>query len=492
MKAPKIVDRLRRSLAASTVDLPAVAPPLCVSFRVKRWKSPRIAWLNHRFLAGLGAEPLNDEEEAALGRWLLDRYAVTWAGGVEPEDCFSSDIETTMWADRYGDTWGSPHGGSGRCGMLDDGLNAKGIGRTPLVGRGVDWYHAHGFMWLEEALREAVASEVVARTFPYGAVPVLAVIDTGDRIHWGDGALGERRAVVVRPSVWRIGHLQRSVLFGTAGKPESDQYRDEQRVLAVIEAICGGDRERLSERLSRTARRLSVQLGFAAASRLWPGPVHGSNLTLDGGILDFGSFRSVPDWRNHRATDKEPGSRDDLAQLGMILDRLAASLGKRLGGPPLPIADASGSFNTGFIQYFRQRLDPQGRIDPGLWAVLEAHLLGSWRGAVRGVRTTPNAVLLDDEIVARLAPAWTGVGRSQVAGWSTYAEWAQGAASRIDFQPRLVRERLLEEVTALLLKEDDQQIAAWVDQQIETATRSAAQPDSVQPLAAMQSAPDLA
>src|SRR5206468_820219 len=108
----------------------------------------------------------------------------------------------TFHADRYGATSGSAHGGSGRVGT-NGPFNVKGLGRTPLASTMSDWQHSHGCLWLEEAVREAIYSEVADAEFPHGAVPVVAIIGTGIRHELEDGAVGER-ALLVRPSFLRL------------------------------------------------------------------------------------------------------------------------------------------------------------------------------------------------------------------------------------------------------------------------------------------------
>lgn len=465
------VQRLLRVLSASAAPLTRIGPSVATPFPVRTWKAPEVVWLNQRWLEANGVLEKGEDGAESLKTWLAERYAVSAVGGVEPETCFSAAPARLMWADRYGDTWGSAHGGSGRCGMLHDGLNAKGIGRTPLVAPDVDWYHSHGFMWLEEAIREAICSEVVDQTFPFGAIPTLAVIDTGDRIHWGDGNLGERRAVLVRPNAFRLGHLLRSVFFGGGGEG-SAQLIDEARVRALVAHLDGEPPGGLRDLLILAAHRLGTQIGFAAASRLWPGPVHASNLTLSGAILDFGSFRSLPDWSDAKATEKEPSSRQDPAQLRLALSAVARAVTKRsvLVRAEELHDQANLGFQEGFERYFQDRLNPDGRAARSAWT----DLMTALRHAHSRFRTAPATGASEhDGPVAAL-----GLGPDQqlmdrfIALAASVGERNGGLirlGQRLRSPALLVRESLLAETQAMLETQPNSAISAFINHQVKAA-----------------------
>jgi hypothetical protein len=141
-----------------------------------------------------------------------------------------------------------------------------------------DSYHAQGGLSLEEAVRETVCSEVAGAEFPHGAVPVVALIDAGPGQQDDDGTTGGRRVVLVRPGFVRLADMLRSARAGSSGAKGSDRAPDLLRTRDVIE-------------------RLGRQIGFSRAARLWPGPFSAANYTVDGALVDFRSFRSLPDWR---------------------------------------------------------------------------------------------------------------------------------------------------------------------------------------------------
>ena len=258
-----------------------------VEFPVRPIETARLAWLNHRWFLEHGVNTLDSGIRAELVDELLDLYAV--------ESQPKSTTGTRLFeADLYGGTGGADHGGSGRCGMFG-GYNAKGIGKTPLVSESVDMEHKTGKLSLAEALREAIISELCHSELPYGAIPILAIIDTGFTYRAAPGEAEERCAIVVRPNFIRPAHFERSIFFGDSGTPASHQYGDARRVAEATQTLARSTSlyPDVGEIFSRFAR----QLGAARAYRLWQGRFLTSNLSIDGAYVDFGAFRSVPSWR---------------------------------------------------------------------------------------------------------------------------------------------------------------------------------------------------
>lgn len=270
-------------------------------FPARHFRNARVVWLNHRWMIQAGLQTSDPEVERVVSNWLIDTFGVSVPYPPHDPETDYIDDSVSLSADRYGSTGGAAHGGSGRCGVKF-GLNAKGIGATPLVSSSVDWYHSHGCMWLEEAIRETVCSELAELDIEKGAVPVIAIIDTGAPVHWGGGETGQRRAIIVRPNFIRLSHLQRSIFFGTSGFDGSDQQLDAQRTHEVASALWGASHKReelavLAESPLESALSVSEQIGYCHFHRLWPGPFYSSNCEIDGKLVDFGSFRSVPSWR---------------------------------------------------------------------------------------------------------------------------------------------------------------------------------------------------
>lgn len=340
-----------RTGAAAVLDgtpyLQDSCPHLYVPFTAHHFRRASVIWLNERYWCERGLDLGDTAVAGDLAHQLLARFGASTIGDFDDDDTYLVTA-VTLHADRYGGTFGHSHGGSGRAGTAGP-FNAKGVGATPLCDPDANWYHSHGCMWLEEAVREAIFSEVCWRAFPWRSNPVVAIIDTGENVREADGTVGARRAIAVRPAALRVSHLERNILFGTAGTPDSDQYLDFLRTGEVIGHVrqvglsalggagaagahgadAGGD----TTLLATVMARICSQAGFGRAHRLFHGDYLSSNICITGALVDFGAFRGVEDWR--RLTWEENalpfgGEGRRLFQTGRSL---AFHLRKH-GGPP--------------------------------------------------------------------------------------------------------------------------------------------------------------
>jgi hypothetical protein len=319
-------------------DISALGSRLLVPFAVRRFEHPRILWLNERWFMAAGVDVRIPDIQNEICACFLEKFAVS--APATDSALLPDGPEDVLWADRYGGMGSRPHGGSGRCGSSGP-FNAKGVGRTPLVSPGVDWAHSHGCMSIDEAIREVINSEIAAAELPYDTVPVLAVIDTGARFQTQDGA-DSPRAVVVRPNFVRLAHFERSV-FGTSGTKFSDQAVDAQRTADAVAAVVS-DPEKLRvanirfDGMGAIFHRIAIQTGVCRAHRLWQGRLATGNITVNGGLVDFGSFRAVPSWR---AAVGGPGETfgDDMLALRTAIESVCFHFQKYgASGPAVPDA----------------------------------------------------------------------------------------------------------------------------------------------------------
>lgn len=254
---------------------------------------------NRRWFTKQLGRRITSELARQIAAWLVEEF-----GFVVPRDDdvaeFSADW-STFYAERYGDDGLTPQGGGGRVGVRRN-FQVKGIGITPLVGRDADWLHQHGCVWMEEAVREAILSEVVAREFPFGAVPVIAIIDTGLDAAFAVDSIDHRRVLLVRPSFARPAHMQRAPLFFPQdGTVFEAQIADGRRAKQVITHLAA-DPKVLVEMFLRAAQ----QLAFAYVHRFYLGGMLSSNWAVDGSLVDFGGVSSVPDWSRRVITPGLP------------------------------------------------------------------------------------------------------------------------------------------------------------------------------------------
>ncbi len=307
-------------------DLSHLGPHALVPFAARRLKRARIVWINEGFWLGHGVDVTQPMERRALESWLLNTYAYCVPDTVADENL--TGPEQLFYADRYGGSNGTTHGGSGRCGIRGR-LNVKGIGRTPLVAADevVNIQHSHGCVWLDEAIRETLAGEVCAAEYPHGAIPVVAVIDCGIHHEISEWGFVGHRALIVRPNFIRLAHLQRSTYFGTAGTPQSDQYLDAQRTRDAISSVWGADNRRDSlgiatESLAQSMERFADQIAFSYVHRFYFGGISSSNLAVDGQVVDFGAFTIVPTWARTIYNDELPRFGDEAASIRGLLQSL--------------------------------------------------------------------------------------------------------------------------------------------------------------------------
>lgn len=374
-------------------DFAQLSPHLLVPFEAAPLKTARVLWLNERWFLRRGVEILDRGVREQVCGDLLANFGVS-TNADDARHCHAKTVR--MQADRYGGSGGAHHGGSGRCGVVG-AFNGKGIGRTPLAPANLDWDHSHGFLWLSEAIREAIGAEIAAAELPHGAVPVVAIIDTGLSVRKDAGSPMQRRAVLVRPNFLRPAHFERSIFFGGAGTPGSAQYLDAQRVRDAIARVTAPGRGAQTKfaTLNGMFDNFAEQLGAARAHRLWQGRFLSSNLSVDGALVDFGSFRAVANWRRAVGKPNEVFGLEAQAMAAALeslcyLFRRFASQGHPVPEPRAVLATLERRIESAFLTTALHALgtaedDPRFRQELG-------QLLAAYYG-----RQQADRVLVDDD-----------------------------------------------------------------------------------------------
>ena len=287
---------LDRWNAMDLLSNPAFGRP----FKARRLKRASLAWINFAWFKDKGGALLEQMTEDELERWLLDEFAFAVPSPLDDDKCAYGDEEKVFVADSYGETGKVFHGGSARAGTAL-GFQIKGIGVTPLLGVDADPLHSHGSAWMEEGIREIIFSEIFERELPWGAVPVVALIDTG--VHAvGSRHAFERRALILRPFVFRLSHMQRAPMFRPAEGVRNAQLADAARTKLVIGILANSPRtlgaptEDGNFSFLGLFKRIAEQIAYCQVNRLTHGGFLGSNIALDGRILDFGAARALPTW----------------------------------------------------------------------------------------------------------------------------------------------------------------------------------------------------
>lgn len=233
----------------------------------------------------------------------------------------------TFYADRYGGSAIYDHGGGARCGTdLNSGLQVKGIGPNPLVGRHAEYWHGNGALAMQDALREFIWGEILAPLLPFGACKVVAIIDTGLTCwikHPDQGKRKTKRALLIRKAAVRPAHFERAVYFRVPKGLESvispDYCRVEDAIALLPDVFASTfcirgyshtqERQLISSGLAELAKRAACQMAYAKVNRIEHGAISSSNVAIDGAWLDHGSvtvhrtFRGLPTPRGSFWTD---------------------------------------------------------------------------------------------------------------------------------------------------------------------------------------------
>jgi hypothetical protein len=303
-----------------------------VPVQLKRLKKTNVVWTNPN------AKALDPNYQIALKyydnyeSYLVKTCSYILADALNPSvSTYVSDTDfVSGFADRYGGIGIGYNGGSGRNTRIHQYF-VKGSGRTRLVSPLTDLSHASGGAFLEEAIREAIYSEIVRQLFPYSAVPILAIIDTGIDQVWPPHIVPnvERRVLVVRPLFLRPAHFERAAGFVTDNHLEG--AIDQMRVAATFSMYSKlNGSNSLEHEFESFAGKWAHQLAFGFVHRLPMGNNTTSNISLDGRLLDFGAMSAVPTWGRF-VVSKNPDSFDAVISAASAgISSIAYYLGRHL------------------------------------------------------------------------------------------------------------------------------------------------------------------
>jgi hypothetical protein len=290
-----------------------------------RLAAPRLLWLNRRVMR------LDPQFQAGFSEGDYAQHLLRQCAFVvieEPSSVASDTGRATGMADRYGGTGIGRNGGSGRA-VFINGYHLKGVGRTPLVSVLTDRAHASGGAYLEECVREAVLSELVDAEFPSGAVPVLAIIETGEVQVWQTdaGPKPERRCLLVRPAFLRPAHFVRATDFISVNPREGalDAWRVAQTSAAARDFF---GQDALTSHWHSFWLRWAEQLAYAYVHRLSHGGNTESNIALDGRLLDFGAMTALPSWARIQTMQGGPPAGLDMLFVVQALQAAAPALAR--------------------------------------------------------------------------------------------------------------------------------------------------------------------
>lgn len=274
-------------------------------------------------------------------------------------------------AERYGGGGIQRNGGGARCGF-DGRYQVKGIGANPLVGQGSDWYHSNGELRAEQAIYEALWSEMLAQTLPYGAARTHAILLTDSYTH-GDFTRTKgrsRRALLVREPLVRPAHFERTPYFRPKAEYAGQLMHDVQRVKSVLrrlpdylpvptagfsEQAARDPRRRCLEGMYELTKRLARQMAFCR-TRFLMLTTSSSNITMDGRVLDFNGLTCLFPSDHRYDFEYQLKFAQLMREPAIIqnsLSELCFYLGKYLFDRPF-IAIAQQQVKTYFWHFFQQ------------------------------------------------------------------------------------------------------------------------------------------
>lgn len=247
-------------------------------------ENAKLLWLNARAAQTDPAFHVCGKNLESYGRHILDACSKVVVDNSSAEDF--------AICDRYGGIGIGGNGGAGRAGFIG-GYYVKGIGCTPLIGQKTPTDHTTGGAYLEECAREAVMSEILSRELPHGVIPVLAILDSGEKQVWHTdmGDKSERRCLLVRPPFIRPAHFERAPMF--IGKNAPGGWSDVQRLAKMYEGFVDSG-EIVLNHYNVLWLRWARQLGYSYAARITHGGCVSSNVCISGALVDFGGAAAVP------------------------------------------------------------------------------------------------------------------------------------------------------------------------------------------------------
>lgn len=257
---------------------------------------------------------------------------------INPDACFLERVAVAAHhqsakyyvvgrVDRYGGTGIGTNGGAGRAAIVN-GLYLKGIGTTPLIGKGSHISHSSGVAYLEECARELALACVLSAELPYGALLPVCIVARAEEVSWQtqQGLKHKTCAILARKPFIRPAHFVRANGYEpVSGVNEFsiDCRRVEANIQLVRDAI--GDDCFISA-LEDCFTAAAHQFAYASAWNITLGGVSLSNIDLGAKVVDFGGVGSMPYWGAFGESAGSPLSNSALSSLATALDDLFSDL----------------------------------------------------------------------------------------------------------------------------------------------------------------------
>lgn len=238
--------------------------------------------------------------------------------------------------EQYGGYGIGGNGGGARCGNYG-GLQFKGIGITPVVGKNTNLYNSNGMYPLYEAIVEAVCSHVYSQILPLGTIQYHAILANGVSDHFYTAEEPDKRqlgeiplAIGVREIANRPAHYLRAGYY----KPHpdfrlqvpSDVYRTREINHRLRNKL--GDDNAYIKYIGQFLAGCANQFTFAKVFRISHGAVSPSNLSMDGRWLDLTNTTFVPGGDNYYAGNADMLFLDEPGKIAGFVEEMLYTYSK--------------------------------------------------------------------------------------------------------------------------------------------------------------------
>ncbi|MBT0722443.1 hypothetical protein HGT70_14285 [Rosenbergiella collisarenosi] len=298
-----------------------------VPFGALRLRDAQGVWVNTEFTPPWPEGQSEHEQDD------LARMAECW-GIAAPDAAIFKPVHlqpehsVTAWAEAYGGKLIGGNGGGGRVGIYG-GVQIKGIGKTPMIGKQTNIQHSYGALLLEQAMTEALYTHLSQRILPYGCAQVYGIIATGVRITFNDPAMRSWRecadaALLLRQPCLRPAHFLRAEFF-VPWRAHPELMDDTQRIRQLYRELAGLSRGHMGfeQMMFNFLARCAAQFATARFNRFIHGTLSPSNLTLDGRWLDLMSTSILPTGKNYKPAPDSPSFQaEHLMPLEIVMEMI--------------------------------------------------------------------------------------------------------------------------------------------------------------------------
>ncbi len=235
-----------------------------------------------------------------IGQLTPARMACIPSDGEAPS-LYRAAETLTGFAEMYGGAGVGANAGGVRCANLE-GCQVKGVGSTILAGRTTDKWHKHGACSLQDAIKEAIFSELFHVALPHGAARPIAVYDLGVTFATEIGVdklPGKApRALFVREPIVRLAHFMRSSFVDVSGEIAARELpRMRLLVPMLVDHICARKGKPCFDTaemgLQELYWRILEQTIAMRLKRMVHGSMIPSNFGIDGRLVDFTTATAV-------------------------------------------------------------------------------------------------------------------------------------------------------------------------------------------------------